>query len=313
MKKTSKGEKPEISELEELILKKSALHWFDHHTGISALDFCKEFDVTNKEIMVVMERLVQKELGTINKKVALYQISLRIGKKVKISNGRKRITHIFFPCKSILEKYFYASDISKADIPEYEKRLHLGANQISLAYFSEEVLKRYFDHPRSYIIEDTLAGGSIHSQGSSDNKNYLYVRYGKRLVNRGTTLVAALFVDLGKMSADEQSYWSSFEVKEFIPDRNDGNFQRFLANSYDGEPVHFPDIFMSLAESIDNINTIFAPDRLFNTNVNPLLRQPVENTRKAFCDSCSELYKLIGPDNISSSSINSILVRRLKL
>ena len=47
---------------------------------------------------------------------------------------------------------------------------------------------------------------------------------------------------------------------------------------------------------------------MFGITSNPYLSYPVISTYKSFCDSCSELYKLIGADSINEKSVKSLLM-----
>ncbi len=292
---------------EDEILKKCAEIWFNRFGGISAIELDKYFKISNNEAMKLFEKFVSEGKGKINSNVTLYSVSIKVGSKRKSPQGKKIKTHIFFPSKSVLEQFFYSSDLVKQNIPEYAKRLYLGANQIELIFFKEEVLRRYYNHPEKYEVNDSLAGGSIASIGDSIDTNYLYIRFGKKLINNGNTAISVIVKDLESMSHDEQKYWSSFELNDFILDPNDTNFKLFLSRTYDGEYVDFPDIFEILKEKLKNLNIYFSIKPLFKIFENIYLRPPVENTKKAFCDSCSELYKIIGPDNIDSESLKIFL------
>ena len=73
----------------------------------------------------------------------------------RIKNWRRPNVSIFFSATfhtrlNVLSQNYYKSDLSTQDTPEYSKRLHLGAHQIGLVYFSEEVLRKYFVHPEKY-------------------------------------------------------------------------------------------------------------------------------------------------------------------
>lgn len=302
-----------LNELEKKVLRYCSKKWFRNPAGISALDLSRDFHLTNEDAMVMFEKLVEKGLGTINANVVLYQIYFGAGKKTGMSAGKEVITHIFFPSKDVLAQHFYKSTLSKKDIPEYSKRLHLGANQVGMVFFKEEVLRKYFDHPEKYKINDTLSGGGLTSNCKNDSDEYLYVRYGKKLVNNGRVAIIAIYNDLAMMSSSEQKYWSSYEIKEFQADPDDKNFQRFLLRTYEGEFVNFPNPIADLSNAIDSVNKFFSKESLFQKNENIHLHQPVENTKKAYCDSCSELFKLVGPDNIKKRALKEFLLKKLSV
>lgn len=302
-----------LTDQEKKVLRFCSKKWFKNPAGISALDLDREFGFSNKDAMVLFESLVEKGMGTINANVVLYQISFSIGKNLTPSTGKEAVTNLFFPSKEVLSQNYYSSDLSKQDIPEYSKRLHLGAHQIGLVFFTEEVLRKYFDHPEKYKIEDTLAGGNLTTNWENEEEadEYLHVRYGKKLINGGRVAVTAIYKDLAMMIPNEQRYWSSFEIKEFISDPGDENFRRFVLRTYEGEIVDFPDPIAELSKSIQYMNVAIGGEPLFLKSNNIHLHPPVENTRKAYCDSCSELFKLIGPDNIKKDVLKKWITGRL--
>ena len=302
-----------LTGLEKKVLRYCSKKWFGNPAGISALDLNRDFHLTNKEAMVLFEKLVEKGLGNINANVVLYQIPFSVGKKAGMPIGKEVITHIFFPSKDVLAHHFYNSTLSRKDIPEYSKRLHLGAHQIGMVFFKEEVLRKYFDHPEKYKLNDTLSGGGLTTNCKNENDEYLHVRYGKKLVNNGRVAIIAIYKDLAMMSPSEQKYWSSYEIKEFQADPDDENFRRFLLRTYEGELVNYPDPIADLSNAIDSVNKLIGNKFLFQKNENIHLHQPVENTKKAYCDSCSELFKLVGPDNIKKNALKEFLLKRLRV
>lgn len=302
-----------LTDLEKKVLRYCSKKWFGNPAGIAALDLDRDFHLTNEEAMVLFEKLVEKGLGTINADVVLYQISFSVGEKTEMPIGKKVITHIFFPSKDVLAQHFYKSTLARKDIPEYSKRLHLGAHQIGMVFFKEEVLRKYFDHPEKYKINDTLSGGGLTANCKNENDEYLHVRYGKKLVNNGRVAVIAIYKDLAMMSPSEQKYWSSYEIKEFQADSDDENFRRFLLRTYEGEFVNYQNPIADLSNAIDSVNKLFGNKSLFQKNKNIHLHQPVENTKKAYCDSCSELFKLVGPDNIKKSALKEFLLKKSRI
>lgn len=301
------------SRLEKKILIECAKSWGKTFGGISALDISDKFKISNRKAMGIFERFVSKGLGTINANVTLGYIKFRVPPSEDSFKTGTKVTHIFFPSQSVLKDYYYESSLSREDFPEYTKRLFLGAHQLKLVLFKDEVLQKYFSHQDKYEINDTLAGGDITSIGEDMDENYIYVRYGKKLIDGGYTAISVIMKDLHTMSVAEQNYWSAYELKSAILDQNDKNFQLFLKRTYDGEIVHFPDIFSKLKESLNKVNRNFSNRPLFNRLENSHLRSPVENTNKSFMDICSELYKLIGPDNINDKVLHEFVLNKLKL
>jgi hypothetical protein len=298
-----------LTDTEKKILQICSKKWFSNPAGISAIDISEKLPLSNAEVMLVYEGFVSKKLGTINKNVELYCLKFDFDNPSQSFDGVKVVTHIFFPSKEVLHHYFYKSKLSKDEIPEFKKRLHLGGCQISLQFFNEEVLKKYFDHPEKYEIDDSMAGGIVSTNGDCEEDEYLHVRYGKKLINDGYTAITAILSDLASMSPNEQQYWSSFEIKECLLDGNDENFKRFFERSFDGEWVDYPNPINDIYDLLSEFNKLFDNPIIFNTTSNIHLKPPVENTNKEFCNSCSELYKLIGPDNINSKAIKQFLIK----
>jgi hypothetical protein len=81
--------------------------------------------------------------------------------------------------------------------------MHLGAKQLDLVFFSEEVLARYLSHAELYEVNDSLAGGQITSHSGASGDRHLCVLYGKSRQTPGQTAVAAIYKDLAVMSAAE--------------------------------------------------------------------------------------------------------------
>lgn len=283
--------------------------WFKNFGGTSALDVARDLSLDHSLVMQLFEELVKTGHGSINANVTLYQLSFD---PENIAAGFKHepvVTHIFFPSKQALHDAFYSSDLPQQRLPEYTTRLHLGDHQIGLAYFTEEVLTRYLDHPELYEINDSLAGGDISALPSTPEDRYLYVRYGKCRLGSGSIAVTAIFKDLSDMGPSEQRYWHSFEIESPSLDISDYHFQNFLARTYDGDFVDFEDPITRLLEGVKGVNKALDPDNLFAKAQNIHLRLPVEQTYKSHCDAASELYKIVGPDNLSQSTLKNLLTK----
>jgi len=298
-----------LTAIEKKILKICSQKWFDNPAGISAIDISKIVSLPNEEVMQIMERFALSHLGTINRNVELYYVKIDFDNPSHDFEDERVITHIFFPSKEVLQYFYYKSNLVKEDIPEYKKRLHLGGCQISLQFFNEEVLKKYFDHPEKYDIDDSMAGGIISTNGDAEKDEYVHVQYGKKLINNGHTAITAILSDLASMSQNEQKYWSSFEIKECILDGNDENFKIFFERSFDGEWVEYPNPINDIENILSDFNNVLNNQVLFKKTKNIHLRLPVENTYKELCNSCSELYKLIGPDNMNITVLKQYLIK----
>lgn len=286
------------------VLDASILSWNRTFGGASALSICDEVESSNQEVMAAMEELCNRGDGSMNENVSLYQLNFDT-KESKFNFPEKpTVTHVFFPDSKHLENYFYTSHLVRERHPEYKNRLHCGAHQMNMVSFTEEVLARYFDHPEFYEINDSLAGGSIMSTSTCPDERYIYVRHGKRkLVDKGS-VVTAFYKDLYSMSDEEQRHWHAYEVKEANFEENDSNFGRFVARALDGAFVTFPDPIQDVSKKLSSINNTA---KLFLKTENIHFRMPVENTRKSYYDCCSELYKIIGPDNINQKAVVYIL------
>lgn len=283
--------------------------WFKNFVGTSALDVARDLSLDHSLVMRLFEELAETRHGSINADVTLYQVSFDPENIAADFKHEPVVTHIFFPSKQALRDAFYSSGLPQQRMPEYTTRLHLGDHQIGLAYFAEEVLARYLDHPELYEINDSLAGGDISALSSTPEDRYLYVRYGKCRLRSGSIAVTAIFKDLSDMGPSEQRYWHSFEIESPNIDKSDTHFQNFLARTYEGDFVDFEDPISRLLEGVKGVNKALAPDHLFAKAQNVHLHLPVEQTYKSYCDAASELYKIVGPDNLSQSTLKALLTK----
>jgi len=282
--------------------------WFQNFGGTSALDVARDLSIDHVAVMLIFEQLVTDGYGSMNKSVQLYQMSFDLDNTAAGFKHELVTTHIFFPSKEVLRKAFFASGLSQQRFPEYTTRLYLGAHQIGLVYFSEEVLSRYLVHPEHYKINDSLAGGDVSSLSAAPEDRYLYVRYGKCRLMSDQIVVTAIYKDLSDMSPSEQSYWHSHEIESPELDRTDQHFHNFLKRTYEGNFVNFHDPISTLLEAVTEVNNACGSAPLFVKISNIHLRLPVEQTYKSYCDSASELYKVLGPDNISQSLLSAVLI-----
>jgi hypothetical protein len=284
--------------------------WFRNFAGTTALDVARELDVDHDMTMRLFEELESLGFGSLNRDAGFVQMSFDPENPSAGFKQEPITTHVFFPSKEILRKAFFESGRPQQRLPEYTTRLHLGAHQIGLAYFHEEVLTRYLDHPELYEVNDSLAGGDVSALDAAPEERYLYVRYGKCRLKSGTIAVTAIYKDLADMSPSEQRYWHSHEIDSPEVDRKDVHFQNFLRRTYDGDWVDFEDPITRVYEAVAKVNAAIGGKPLLNKTKNIHLRFPVEQTYKSYCDAASELYKLVGPDNISQGRLKSILTTR---
>ena len=301
------------NEIQTLILDLSIKQWNRSFGGTSALDICDKISASNEEVMKEMENLCESGKGTINANVELYQIRIDPDNPKLEIPSESTTTHVFFPSKELLEENFYSSCLVREKYPEYKNRLHCGAHQLDLVMFSEEVLARYFDHPEYYEVDDSLSGGHIWAKSEAPENRYLYVRHGKRKLEDGQAVVTATFKDLYAMSPEEQRHWHAYELQEPYFCRNDPNFDRFVARTYEGAFVDYPNPIQDVLCMIAVINEAFGDQLLFRKAQNEYFRAPVENTRKAYYDCCSEFYKLIGPDSLNQKQIKKLLKEKFSV
>lgn len=296
---------------EEQALAATVAAWFENFGGTSALDVARKLSLDHGAVMQLFEQLADGGYGSLNRAVKLYQVSFDPN---SIAAGFKHepvITHIFFPSKESLRKTFFASELPQRRIPEYTTHLYLGASQIGLVFFTEEVLSRYLDHPELYEVNDSLAGGEVSSQSAAPEDRYLYVRYGKCRLTSEQVAVTAIYKDLSDMSPSEQSYWHSHEIEAATIDKSDAHFQNFLKRTYEGDFVDFHDPIATLLAAVARVNEAVGATGLFTTLNNVHLRLPVEQTYKSYCDAASELYKVVGPDSLSQSLLKFLLLDSL--
>lgn len=294
-------------EIQRKVLELSIEQWNRSFGGISALDICGKLSISNEIVMNEMEKLCDQGKGSINANVELCVIKIDLESPKFEMPSENTLTHVFFPSKEILTEYFFSSSLVRERHPEYKNRLQCGAHQLGLVMFSDEVLTRYFDHPEFYEIDDSLSGGHIWTKSEAPENRYLYVRHGKRKLEDGRTAVTAIYKDLYAMSSEEQRHWHAYELEEPKFDSKDPNFARFVARTYDGAFVDFPNPIKDVITRIGKINDAFGEEALFKRTQNDHFRAPVENTRKAYYDCCSELYKLIGPDNLNQKIVKKVL------
>lgn len=291
------------------ILEYCSKKWFDNPAGISALDLAEHLQITNEAAMRIFESFQNLGYGSLNRNVKLCTMSFDPRNIQESPEFKDQITHMFFPSQRILACYYEKLGLLRQNIPEYKKRLKLGAGQIAQAYFDEEVLRRYFGHPEKYETEDSESGGSVLSLG--ENTPYIWVRYSKRKLENGQIVVGAIYKDLAAMSEQNQKHWESYELKEakFLDYEKDEAYQKFVHSQFYGEFADYIDPISGVFESLKKINESFGVD-IFRNTENPLLKAPVENTMKSFCDSCSELDKLFANGNIDEKLIKKWILEK---
>lgn len=302
-----------MTEFQLSILAKSTANWFKNPAGITASELASSLCLPHEDVCHAVEALCEAGYGTMNRDAEFVQLCFDLEKPHNGFTQTPIKTHVFFPSRQVLAEAFYRSDLPRQNLSEYVARLHLGAHQYGLVYFDEEILSRYFDHPETYEIEDSLAGGSIRTCSGASEERHLYVQYGKCRLMSGRIAVTAVYKDLARMAAAEQRYWHAHEIQEPSLDTSDQNFQTFLSRTYEGAWVSYPDPIGNLQAEVVAINVALAPSDLFTRSANVHLRMPVEQTYKSYCDCASELYKVIGPDALSQATLKKLLQERFRL
>lgn len=292
---------------QEKLFAEAIRSWNATFGGVSGIDLAQRLRVSHQTVMQLIESWVDADRGTMNANVELSLVTLPTPNSGGELTFSPIITHIFFPSRKELTEYFYSSEHARSNPCEYKKRLMCGEHQLALCFFSEEVLGRYFSHLDWYEVDDSSAGGHIWTKSSSPDERYIDVRFGKGKSEDGKTFVTAIYKDLYALSDAEQRHWHAHEIARPALDPSDENFKLFAARTYDGAWVEFPKPIQKLQGAIIRLNTILSPEELFGRVNNEHLRMPVENTNKAFADSCSELYKIVGPDSLKANSIKTLL------
>lgn len=285
--------------------------WGATFGGVSAIELAQKTQVPHEDVMRFVESCVETGRGTMNANVELSIINFPTPESSGAVSFAPINTHIFFPSRKELTEHFYSSRNARTEPPEFKKRLICGEHQLALCFFSEEVLARYFSHLNWYEVDDSSAGGHIWIKAEAPSDRFIDVRFGKGRAQDEKPFVTAIYKDLYCFSDTEQRHWHAHEIVRPSLDPNDENFRLFAARTYDGAWVDFPKPLEAVQNSLSNLNSKFSPHPLFGRLENEHLRMPVENTNKALVDSCSELYKIVGPDSLKAKSLKIFLQSKL--
>lgn len=303
--------------MKQRIVDISVKHWNDRFVGISAIDISKKLNISHEEIILKLEELRAENKGTLNENVTLYQISLDIDNDTndfKFPEPKPITTHIFSPSKQILENYYQENLIEFANNGEYTNKLHRGYNQTDLIFFGIKTLSRYLNNKEIYSLNDDVTGGVLRLNPQfTTNLHYKEldkiwfdkVWYGKRRLSNGEIAVSAILNNLSGLPKKEQSYWYSHELDNPIFTEYDEDFHRFVSRAYYGNWTESKDPIQDIESVINEINKIFN-FKIFSESENPYLKYPINNTFKEFADCNSELYKIIGSDNLKLNKITKI-------
>jgi hypothetical protein len=201
----------------------------------------------------------------------------------------------------------------------FRDRLESGGHPYRLAFFDVQVLAKYRDQQEKYDFEDDAVGGWLATkdeyyfslpEDTRDDETFAQVRYGRRQLATGAAAIAAVLRDLANLPYKEQSYWHSHELRQPLFAEDDPSFHKFQRENYGGEFVDHQDPIDMIYQTIEGINSLFAPEALFLVDIpNPYLQYPVINTRRAYNDAHKELCKVIGLD--WHKKLNASLLERL--
>lgn len=296
-----------MGDLKQRVMDYSIKHWREHFTGISGLDVAEHLNVSHEIVLRAFDELEREGKGFTRRDVTLYQLSMSFDRP-KLGEARPAVTSVFFPAPEVLTESFHSSTLCRSNIPEYKARLHKGGSQVQLVYFSSEVLTRYLEHIEIFEVENSVTGGYICSrQEDQDSTDFPLLRFGKRHLSDDTVVVTAILWDLSELPEKEQAYWRSYELEDPRFATQDPDFTIFYRRDFEAEFLDDNDPLQNVLTEISKINELFESDGLFATRNNPYLSYPSINTCKSFSDSCSELYKLVGPDSLQERTLRDLL------
>jgi hypothetical protein len=287
---------------EDRVLEHAVKHWTSHRTGTDSRRIAATLKLDHDEVQGAMLSLEASGLATLKKDVTLNQMSLGKGGMT----FEPVVCHIIFASKAVLTDNFYSSDLVRQDLPIYEERVMKGTSTYSFVYFNEEVLRKYLTRPDLYNASDTVSGGNINYMGE-DEALYVEIRHGRRKLASGRSAVTVFVTDLLKMHEAEQRYWHGYEITAPTFAEEDTGFADFLDVNLEGRWISYEDPVADALAAIKRTNERLGVE-IFRRTDNELLHAPVENTERAYCDSCGELYKLIGNDSLNIKVLKPYLV-----
>lgn len=287
---------------EEKVLEQAVKYWTTHRTGTDSKRIAQEIRMSHDAVKQAMLNLEASGLATLRKDETLNMVSFGAGGM----KFKPIVCHIIFPSKAVLTENFYNSDLVRQKLPVYEERVLKGSHTYSFAYFAEEVLRKYLTRPDLYEVSDTVSGGHVRYEGE-DEDLYVEIRHGRRKLTNGRSAVTAFITDLLKMNESEQRYWNGHEITDPVFSREDEGFDDFINVNLEGAWIEYKDPVSKAVASVKLVNEQLGVD-IFRRTENALLHAPVENTERAYCDSCGELHKLIGNDSLNKPVLEAYLV-----
>ena len=287
---------------EDKVLEQAVKHWTSHKTGTDSRRIAATLKLDHEEVKQAMLNLEASGLATLNKDETLNEMSFGKGG----ISFTPVVCHIIFPSKTVLTENFFKSDLVRQNLPVYEERVMKGSHTYSFAYFNEEVLRKYLTRPDLYDVTDTVSGGHVTYTGDNEAL-YVEIRHGRRKLTNGRSAITVFVTDLLKMHEAEQRYWHGHEISDPTFADEDTGFADFLDVNLEGKWIAYTDPVTEAVEAIKRTNERLGAE-IFRRTENDLLHAPVENTERAYCDSCGELYKLIGNDSLNIKVLKPYLV-----
>lgn len=287
--------------------------WNKKFDGISSYNVSTKLGIGHKKVRKAFKSFLRENKGTLNENVLLQPFELNKDDQGKVTEVT---TTVFFPSKETLRENFSKSGLAKKNIPEFKKRLHLGHRRSELAYFTNSVLKKYYDFTDKFNIQDSLFGGFLSSNStyfdglSKERRHKEYVpilRFGKRKLDKNEQVVTAILDDLAALPESEQQHWSFSEIEHPNFSLFDPDFHKYHLRYYDGIPVIAQDPLNQLLKMLKKINALPNVGNLFSNLKDVNLQYPVTKKHEGFCTCCDQLYKVIGFDNLSIEVLKKFL------
>lgn len=162
----------------------------------------------------------------------------------------KEVLSVAYPSKLVL------SNIDIDSTMPYSGMLRKGAEQFDIIYFDIEILERYANNPKFFIIDNGYRG-SIYPEDQyleDEEIDNEYVRnYGMAYIEGPTfeRAVGVFVYDLSKLTAQKQQLWRAFELK--FQDKYHIH-PGFIKNLVIGEWVTEMWVFHAIIDEMNTIN-----------------------------------------------------------
>lgn len=279
-------------------------YWIKNFKGITSDSISESLSIPILELNQCLDELENEHLLSINRDIELGRLSFeQIDGKFEMKTD-KFITNMIFPTKLLLGQHFERNLSLFKSNGEFKNRLIRGYQQISSFYFDYEVLSKYIKNKDKYLVEDDVTGGII-SRINSESE-YLRIRYGKRKLENGNTLVTTILIDLANIPIKEQKHWESYESNDSDFLKEDVDYSNYTKRNFEGEWVDSNDPLDNIKLHLNEINELLEMNLFIVTENNHLCYPTIDNF-KSMCESFTELYILIGPDNLNSKVLKYYL------